>query len=54
MGCATGAESTMSYYIGFRHGWVRLFGRMVCWHDAAFYPNFGKGYQVGVWKVWVS
>lgn len=44
----------MSYYIGFRFGWIRLGRRMVCWHDAAYYPYFGPGYKLGVWKVRVQ
>lgn len=41
----------MSYYIGFRFGWLRIGRRMVAWHDAAVYPHFGKGWRVGTWKV---
>ena len=41
----------MSYYIGFRHGWIRIGRRMLAWHDATVYPHFGKGYQLGRYKV---
>lgn len=44
----------MSYYLGFRHGWVRLGHRMVCWHDPSYYPNFGRGWRLGRWKVRVQ
>ncbi len=44
----------MSYYLGFRHGWIRLGRRMVCWHDPAYYPRFGRGWKLGRWKVRVQ
>lgn len=44
----------MSYYIGFRHGWVRLFGRMVCWQDSKLYPYLPGWALIGSWKVWVK
>jgi hypothetical protein len=44
----------MSYYFGFRHGWLRIGRRMVCWHDARMYPNFGRGRMLGRWKVRVQ
>lgn len=43
----------MSYYIGFRFGWVRLGKRMVAWHDATLYPWYGHA-RLGCWKVWVK
>ena len=44
----------MSYYLGFRHGWVRIGRRTFCWHDSAYYPHFGKGIKLGCWKVRVQ
>lgn len=41
----------MSYYIGFRHGWVAIGRHVIAWHDSVYYPNFGKGYRIGHWKV---
>ncbi len=43
----------MSYYLGFRHGWVRLGNRMVCWQDARLYPLMPGRMLVKPWKVWV-
>jgi hypothetical protein len=41
----------MSYYIGFRFGWVR-FGRwMVLWSDQAHYPYVRGGWIVRGWNV---
>jgi hypothetical protein len=41
----------MSYYVGFRFGWLRIGRRMLLWHDSAYYPRFGSGRQIGPWKV---
>lgn len=43
----------MSYYIGFRFGWVRVFGRLIAWQDPTLYPYL-PGRTVGAWKVWVK
>ena len=43
----------MSYYIGFRFGWVRAFGRIVGWYDVAMYRHWPQaGVRCGAWKVW--
>lgn len=42
----------MSYYIGFRHGWVRLGRHMLCWQDSALYPYMPGRALFGPWKVW--
>ena len=44
----------MSYYLGFRHGWIAVGRRMVCWHDSVYYPHFGRGVKIGRWKVRVQ
>lgn len=44
----------MSYYIGFRFGWIRLGRRMVAWHDGAMYPTLSGRALWGVWKVWIQ
>lgn len=44
----------MSYYLGFRFGWLRIARRMVCWHDPAIYPHFGRGVKIGRWKARVQ
>lgn len=41
----------MSYYIGFRHGWLRIGRHMLAWHDVTYYPHFGPGRRFGAWKV---
>jgi len=41
----------MSYYIGFRHGWIRFGKRTLAWHDATYYPHFGRGRRIGRYKV---
>lgn len=43
----------MSYYIGFRQGWVKLFGHGVGWYDARLYPH-SVGRRVRGWKVWLQ
>lgn len=43
----------MSYYIGFRFGWVRAFGRVVGWYDGTMYHHLPRAtVRRGVWKVW--
>ena len=44
----------MTYYIGFRHGWVALLGHLVCWQDSRLYPHLPGRRVVGSWKVWVK
>lgn len=44
----------MSYYIGFRHGWIRLGKRMACWQDSVLYPYLPGRALLGPWKVWVK
>jgi len=48
----------MSYYIGFRFGWVRVFGWGIRWADRnAYRPLFSErnGYQkvlrIGCWSI---
>lgn len=43
----------MSYYLGFRHGWVRVLGVQVCWCDPTYYRR-RTGLQIGCWKVWMQ
>lgn len=43
----------MSYYIGFRFGWVRVLGRTVGWSDPVLYPTMA-GRRWRSWKVWVK
>lgn len=43
----------MSYYFGFRHGWLRIGRHMVCWHDARLYPYLPGRRLLSPWKVWV-
>jgi hypothetical protein len=44
----------MSYYIGFRFGWVRAFGRIVGWYDTTLYHHWPGGRRWGCWKVWMQ
>lgn len=44
----------MSYYIGFRFGWVRVGRHALGWHDAAVYPYSGGRSSFGSWKWWVK
>ena len=44
----------MSYYIGFRHGWVRLGPRTVGGYDTRLYHHWPRGRRVGAYKVWVQ
>ena len=45
----------MSYYIGFRHGWVRLFGHTLAWQDSSYYPYLpGRRVLWSAWKVLVK
>lgn len=44
----------MTYYIGFRHGWVRAFGRLIAWQDATLYPYLPGRAVWKSWKVWVK
>lgn len=44
----------MTYYIGFRHGWVRAFGRLIAWQDSAYYPYLPGRAVWRSWKVWVK
>lgn len=41
----------MSYYIGFRFGWVRLGKRMVMWSDPRIHPSMRSGRLVAGWRV---
>ena len=48
----------MSYYIGFRFGWVRIFGYGIRWADREVYrPLFSertgvtKVLRIGVWSI---
>jgi hypothetical protein len=43
----------MSYYIGFRFGWVRVFGHTIGWSDPKMHPMMA-GRLCGAWKVWVK
>jgi len=43
----------MSYYIGFRQGWVRLLGLTIGWSDARLYPH-SYGRRIRGWKVWAE
>ncbi len=42
----------MSYYIGFRFGWVRIGRHMLAWHDMTVYPYSGGRVLWTPWKVW--
>lgn len=44
----------MSYYLGFRQGWVRVLGHGVGWYDARIYPHAYGGRTFGIWKVWMQ
>lgn len=44
----------MSYYIGFRFGWVRAFGHIVGWYDTAFYHHWPRGVNIGTWRFWAQ
>lgn len=44
----------MSYYIGFRFGWVRLGRHLIGWHDARLYHHGRASRQFGAWKVWMQ
>lgn len=44
----------MSYYFGFRHGWVRIGRRMVGWYDANLYHHWPGGRRVGAYRVWMQ
>lgn len=41
----------MSYYIGFRMGWVRVLGHSIGWSDPTLYPTM-PGRQWRAWRVW--
>lgn len=41
----------MSYYIGFRFGWVRIGRHMLLWADQAQYPYVRNGWNVRGWNV---
>jgi hypothetical protein len=43
----------MSYYIGFRFGWVRAFGHLFSWHDGTIHRSLPGRTVWGCWKVWV-
>ena len=43
----------MSYFVGFRHGWVRVAGVTIGWCDPAYYRR-RRGLRLGPWKVWVQ
>lgn len=43
----------MSYYIGFRQGWVKLLGHGMGWYDTKLYPH-SIGRALFGWKVWVQ
>jgi hypothetical protein len=43
----------MSYYIGFRQGWVKIAGHGIGWYDARLYPHaIGRAWRG--WKVWAQ
>ena len=44
----------MSYYIGFRHGWLRIGRRLIAWQDGRLYPYLPGRTVVAPWKVWVK
>ena len=46
------SEGGMSYYIGFRHGWLRIGRRLIAWQDSALYPYLPGRTVVAPWKVW--
>lgn len=42
----------MSYHIGFRFGWVRLFGLGLAWKDTRVYKTSTRGaVRVGCWAI---
>ena len=41
----------MSYYIGFRFGWIRLGRWMVLWSDQVQYPYVRGGWNIRGWSV---
>lgn len=43
----------MTYYIGYRFGWVRVLGHTIAWHDAREHPYLPGRRVAGPWKVWV-
>lgn len=41
----------MSYYIGFRFGWVLIGHRMILWNDPQQYPYIRRGIMIRGWNV---
>ena len=41
----------MSYYIGFRFGWIRIGRRMLLWADPTQYPYIKHGHTIRGWNV---
>jgi len=41
----------MSYYIGFRFGWIRLGRWMLLWSDQVQYPYVRGGWNIRGWSV---
>lgn len=44
----------MSYYIGFRFGWVRIGRHMLLWADPVQYPYVRNGWNIRGWNVRVK
>ena len=43
----------MSYYFGFRHGWIRIGPRLIAWQDSTLYAYLPGRMLIKPWKVWV-
>lgn len=41
----------MSYYIGFRFGWIRIGPWTLLWNDQAHYPYARDGWNIRGWNV---
>jgi hypothetical protein len=51
---STESGAAMSYYFGFRFGWVRLGRRAIGYYDPRLYKKFyPRALRLGHWALWV-